>query len=151
MQHEKQKDFPTGALWAAAAVLAVVISLAATARWSGIGASHVAKAPASRSVELLFKDRNDGGIDILRASDNRVIDVLAPGSNGFVRTVMRGLARDRRLHNEGPDTPFRLTQWANGALSMEDPATGRRIELKAFGAPNAASFARLMTAEGVIR
>jgi putative photosynthetic complex assembly protein len=151
MQDEKPKACPVGALWAAALVVVVTIALAASARWGGFGKTTMAESTATRSIELRFQDRSDGGISVLNASSNQVIEVLAPGSNGFIRTVMRGLARDRRMHNEGPDAPFRLTQWANGALSVDDLATGRRIELKAFGLPNAAVFARLMTLEGAVQ
>jgi putative photosynthetic complex assembly protein len=46
------------------------------------------------------------------------------------------------------DTPFRLTDWTDGRLTLEDRSTGRSVELRAFGATNAAAFARLLTARG---
>jgi putative photosynthetic complex assembly protein len=76
------------------------------------------------------------------------ISVIAPGTNGFLRATMRGLARQRLREDEGADTPFRLTEWADGRLTLEDPATGRRIEMEAFGETNEAVFARLLTASG---
>ena len=45
-----------------------------------------------------------------------------------------------------PVRPFRLTRWSDGRLSLDDPATGRRIELDAFGPTNTAVFAHLMGA-----
>ena len=53
----------------------------------------------------------------------------------------------RREIDSGP--PFRLTHWSDGRLSLEDPSTGRRIELDAFGPTNTAVFARLMGAPAV--
>ena len=47
---------------------------------------------------------------------------------------MRGLARERRSHGFGNDAPFTLTAWRDGELSLTDTATGRSIELTAFGA-----------------
>ena len=61
---------------------------------------------------------------------------------------MRILARERRMNDEGRETPFRLIRWADGRLSIEDPATGRRIDLGAFGAANTQAFARLMPTSG---
>ena len=63
--------------------------------------------------------------------------VVAPGTNGFLRGVLRGLARERKLERSAIEPPFRLTRWADGRLSLEDPATGRRIDdLEAFGPTN---------------
>jgi putative photosynthetic complex assembly protein len=60
---------------------------------------------------------------------------------------MRGMARERRMNGIGPALPFELTQWANGALTLRDPATGRAIELGSFGATNRAAFARFLQPE----
>ena len=73
--------------------------------------------------------------------------MLPPGQDGFVRIVLRNLARERIRQEQERHIPFRLTRWADGRLSVEDPTTGRRVDLGAFGAVNAASFAKLMTVE----
>ena len=39
---------------------------------------------------------------------------------------------------------FRMTGRADGKLTLEDPATGRRVDLGSFGPTNAAVFAGLM-------
>jgi len=71
--------------------------------------------------------------------------VLEPGSNsGFIRGVMRGMMRERRLHQVGRDGAVRITQWADGALTLEDKSTGRILELGSFGRTNRASFAQLL-------
>ena len=75
-----------------------------------------------------------------------MVEVLPPGTNGFARGVMRGMARERHSREIGSEPPFRLTRWSDGRLSLDDPATGRRIELDAFGPTNTAVFAHLMGA-----
>ena len=40
---------------------------------------------------------------------------------------------------------YDYTRWADGRLSLQDEATGRSIDLGAFGPTNAAVFAHLMT------
>ena len=74
-----------------------------------------------------------------------------PGSNGFLRATLRGLARERKRHEGGPEIPFRLTAWSNGRLTLADPATGRTVDLAAFGPTNAEVFGRLLTLDARAR
>jgi hypothetical protein len=39
-----------------------------------------------------------------------------------------------------------LIRWANGTLSLEDPETGRKVPLDAFGPDNAGAFAAILDA-----
>jgi putative photosynthetic complex assembly protein len=135
---------PRGALWGAAALIALTILAAGTGRLSGIGVAHVPVSQPVATVELRFEDQPDGSVAVYQLPQGETLAVLAPGTNGFIRGVMRGLARERRQHDVGAQPPFRLTRWEDGGLSLEDPTTGRRIELKAFGPTNADDFARLL-------
>ena len=145
---ETTQQFPRKVLFAAAALMAFTISAAATARWSGIGATKEPAVAASQIRELRFEDRADGAVVIFQACDGQLVDVLAPGTSGFVRIVMRVLARERMLNDQGREPPFRLVRWTDGRLSVEDPTTRRHIDLGAFGAVNTEAFARLMFAKG---
>lgn len=103
-------------------------------------AAHVAPI---RSQTLSFADMAGGGVRIDRVGGPSTI--IHPGDqSGFVRGVMRGLARDRRMRGMGSAPPFTLTLWANGGLSLTDTATGRIIELNGFGLDNRATFAKLL-------
>jgi putative photosynthetic complex assembly protein len=140
------EPFPRGALIAAGAL--VVFSLAATTfvRLERLGSPTVASvrpAPA-RAVDVKFTDEADGSVGVHDGRDGHLIETLAPGTNGFVRSVMRGLAHERMRRGIGPSQPFRVTQARDGKLALEDPATGRLIDLDAFGAPNAAGFADML-------
>ena len=63
-----------------------------------------------------------------------------------IRGLMRGLARERRMHGIGAEPPFRLTRYTDTQLTLTDTATGRVIELSGFGATNTATFAALLEA-----
>ena len=76
---------------------------------------------------------------------DKVIHVIAPGTNGFIRATMRGLTRERIRSGVGAEPPFLLTHWSDGTISLEDKTTGRRIGLDAFGPTNSAAFAQLFT------
>jgi hypothetical protein len=43
---------------------------------------------------------------------------------------------------EGP--PFRLSQWADGHVAIEDLSDGRTIDLDAFGPSNRQAFLKLL-------
>ncbi len=77
-------------------------------------------------------------------SGSGCVDTVAPGTNGFLRGTMRGLARERKRQGVGPELPFRMIGRADGKLTLEDPGTGRRVDLGSFGPTNAAVFAQLM-------
>ena len=109
-------------------------------------------APASRlgarpvaSVDLRFEDRADGAVVVRRAGEGgETVAVLAPGEDGFMRATMRGLARERLRGDLGPEAPFRLSAWPDGGLILEDLATRRALDLRAFGATQVEAFARLL-------
>lgn len=145
----KYQAFPRGALIGAAGVIGIAIASAAAARIGDIGVTRMHASAPVETRDFRFVDEANGGVGIYEGDAQ--IEVLAPGTNGFVRGAMRGLARERRRQAFGAETPFRLTRWADGRLSLEDPTTGRRIDLEAFGATNAGVFARLMTAPGAPR
>jgi putative photosynthetic complex assembly protein len=140
------RPLPRGALAVAVGAAALALLTAGTARLTGIGVMPPPVAAAVDSRELRFEDRSDGAVTVLAEPGGEVIDVLAPGTNGFVRGVLRGLARERKRQEIGPTSPFRLTLWDDGRMTLEDPATGRQIGLEAFGPTNFAAFARLLQA-----
>lgn len=96
--------------------------------------------------ELLFADGADGSVVVRQAGQDQPIAELS-GEQGFLRGTLRGLARTRKAEGIGQGVPFRLVAWADGRLTLEDPATGRVLDLSAFGPMNTAVFGRLLTAE----
>lgn len=99
-----------------------------------------------RQRELRFVDAADGSVRVIDTGLGTEIARYGSEGGGFVRGVLRGLARDRGMRGIGTAPPFRLTQWQDGALTLTDTATGRIIELGSFGPDNRATFARLLEA-----
>ena len=100
-------------------------------------------AEVTQQRALRFEDRPDGSIVVIDATSKRVFDTVS-GQAGFVRGTLRGLARERKRAGLGPEQPFLLMGRADGRLTLHDPATGRLIDLDAFGPLNASAFARLL-------
>lgn len=99
------------------------------------------------SREIRFEDRADGAVLVKDAQSGAVVEVLQPGTEGFVRGGMRGLARQRMVAGVSPQAPFRLSAWPDGRLTLQDVATGNTMELHAFGRTNAEAFLRLLAKE----
>jgi putative photosynthetic complex assembly protein len=137
---------PRAALLGAVALIMTALALAAVARRTDLGATRNPTAAVAAAVDVNFADGSDGAVIVTRSVDGARVGVLAPGTNGFMRAAVRGLVRERRRAGFGAETPFTLTRWSDGRLSLSDAATGRHIELDAFGPDNAAVFARLLVA-----
>jgi putative photosynthetic complex assembly protein len=146
-QHDHQFRVPRGALIGAGVLIAVTIAAVGTVRLAGI--EPAAQVPEPQSVvatrALRFEDRADGAVVIREAGSDRVVQVLESGGGGFVRGVLRSLARERRALGVGAEQPFVLTLQSNGQLFLEDAATDQRIYLQAFGPSNVESFRALLT------
>ncbi len=146
-QDRKTPPFPRDTLISAGTVILLSIMTAATGRMTGAANSTPTAAPVA-SRELLFQDRPNGAVAVFDASNaSTPIDILAPATNGFLRATMRGLAQQRLRQDASRTVPFRLTEWADGRLTLEDPTTGRRVEMEAFGITNEQAFANLLTAK----
>lgn len=149
MSNIDTQPFPRLALIAAAVLVAGTISAAAAARYVRSQDGEVSQAQnvtplASR--DLTFFDMADGSVEVRDASGADVVFIAGPGTNGFIRGVMRGMARDRHARDIDQAPAFRLAEWPDGRLSLQDLATGKEIELSAFGATNRAAFAQLLVA-----
>lgn len=146
------QHFPRGALFAAAGLIAVTVLGAGAARLLHYNASPLPAAQAVTVLHLGFRDRDDGAVEVLDADhDERVSHVFAPGTGGFVRGVLRGLARARRAAGIGATPPFTLTRWSDGRMTLQDPETHQLISLEVFGPSNARPFAELFTANDTTR
>jgi len=147
------RTLPRGALAGAGALVVLSLAMVGMARVTGYQPAKPQASAAVDSRELRFVDRADGAVLIYSGGvsagvEEKPVDVLQPGTNGFVRGVLRGLARERRADRVGEAPPFRLTRWADGRLSLDDPSTGRHVDLEVFGPTNAGAFAQILIASG---
>lgn len=138
---------PKGVLVGAAVLVLFALAASGFARMSGVGTLHMPAQSAVQTLSLRFEDQPDGAVAVRDAADGRVIFSVEPGTNGFIRSTLRGLARERRRSGFDAATPFALTRWSDGTISLDDAATGRRVSLDAFGPAQAQAFAQFFAAE----
>jgi putative photosynthetic complex assembly protein len=137
---------PRGFIIAAAALIVASMILALTARLTDIGAVRVDAPPVIQSVDLRFEERSGGQYAVLDARSNRLLKLIEPGRDGFVRVAVSGLEFDRKARGERSVDPLRLGRAADGGYWLIDPSTGRRLLLEAFGHANLAAFAQILDA-----
>lgn len=137
---------PRAVLIGAAVMIAATIVLAGMSRLTDVGSMRMVGTTPVDSREVRFVDQYDGSVAVTDATTGKLIVEVAQGTNGFLRSTLRGLVRERKRQGIGEGPPFRLVRWIDGRLTLEDPATGRVIDLVAFGAINAAAFASILEA-----
>lgn len=137
---------PRVPLYAAFALVIITVLLVGIARIGGVGQLRTPQTAVTAERMLLFADRADGAVLVTDGRTGELLETVEPGTNGFLRGTIRGLARERKRSGIGPADPFRLTSRADGRLLLEDPTTGRLIDLGAFGPVNAAVFTRMLAA-----
>jgi putative photosynthetic complex assembly protein len=138
------QSFPRAPLLGAGALVLASLLAVATMRLSGAPPMTVAPSPVVIERQLNFEDAVGGGVDVIDARSGTRLSHLEPGADGFIRATLRSLVRERRLQRIGAEAPFVLSSHADGRLTLADPATGRSVNLEAFGPDNAGAFARLL-------
>jgi putative photosynthetic complex assembly protein len=127
-----------------ASMLLFILLAIGFARWQGISDKQ-ADAPTLWQRDLIFADGPQGTV-IVKDAQSQIEIAQFEGEQGFLRSTLRALVRERKRQSIGPDAPMRLLGRADGRLTLLDPSTQQRIDLEAFGPSNAAVFAGLQTA-----
>lgn len=144
MQHDAFGHVPRPAIIGAAVLIASTICIAAVARLAHLTSAWTPQDTPVAARSLNFNDGQDGSVEVVDSRTHGVVQRLAPGTNGFLRAIMRSLTRERRAAGIGSQTPFLLQLRSSGRVTLDDPATDRHVELNAFGHTNAQIFANLL-------
>ena len=127
--------------FAVGGAIALAITLAAIGQSVVGGATPAPSAALIAERTLSFVDRADHAV--LVRENGRDVAVFE-GEQGFIRGILRGMNRQRRGRDVPRDAPFHLAAYADGRLTFEDPSTGVRLDMAAFGVTNEEVFATLL-------
>ena len=120
----------------------VLVSLA---RWSGTKVEQF-DSPVTSSRSMRFEDTASGAVAVLDPASGAEITRFE-GEQGFVRGVLRAIARERKRRGVDHHLPLLLQAHADGSLTLDDPSTGERINLESFGTTQRATFAALQATQ----
>ncbi len=123
------------AIWGAGAFLTDQNS----ASFSGSGTG-----PPGVSERIVVRDLANGAVGIFHAESGAAIVRYESGQGAFVRTIFRSLVRDRKVQGVSAEPVFILYTLGAEDVIVEDPSTNSRIQLKAFGEPNAQHFWQML-------
>jgi putative photosynthetic complex assembly protein len=140
------RPFPRGVLIAIASLIAFTILAVAIARLTGYDPSQAPLSPAVTVRDLRFVEIGQGDLAVYDAATGALLETLPPGEDGFIRGLLRTLARERRMHRVDADGPFRLSLRENGRFTLEDQTTEFFVDLRAFGPTNEAAVGRFLSA-----
>ena len=125
-----------------ASLLAIVILFVANYVQSG-KLEHQPDAQVIAKKTLHFRDLPSGAVGVISADNGQMI-AQVEGQAGFIRGILRAMARDRRMRQITSDDAFELVSRSDGRLTLIDLATNHRIDLESFGKDNAAEFAAFL-------
>lgn len=129
--------------WIGVFLLALLLAVG-LARWSGLD-PRTPDAAVQWQRDLHFRDLPGGDVAVLDSQSGQIVAQFS-GEQGFLRSSLRALARERHREKISNNAPFLLIGRTDGRLTLQDPSTGQRIDLESFGPINAAVFASLRLA-----
>lgn len=136
--------FPPWVLKTTGVIILLAIVFAAVARFTGFGDQGVATAPVVEAREIRFTQTETNAIRVADAKTGQLIETIEPDSDQFLRGALRSLKRERAKFEEAAGQAYRVTRRTDGQVTLEDPATGQIIDLRAYGPTNVAAVARFL-------
>ena len=127
-----------------AAIAFFALITTGVARLTGYTVPTVPPSPIVDTRPLLFTDLERGVIEVNDGNDGELLLRIEAGEQAFLRSVVRGLARQRRAISDLRDVPFDLSRLADGRLIISDRISGETIQLDAFGPDNLVTFDELL-------
>lgn len=147
--HDHDIKIPLGVLIGFGLLLAGVVAAVAFFRFSGM--EPYAQVPEPEHVidqrQFRFVDGEGGTVEVLEVREgatDTLVSVIGPGEGGFIRGVLRSMARARRASGISDEHPFVVIHLANGTVLLKDPMTEQRIDLQAFGQASIEAFKALL-------
>jgi putative photosynthetic complex assembly protein len=136
---------PRGPLIGAGVMILLTFAVAITARRTGVGASHEPLSVPVDQRSIRFVPDSGGALKVYDALTGRLALRLEPDRNGFIFGMLRGMQYRRSVAHTDSLTPFALTRWRDGHITLDDPATGMHVAVNSFGHTQVASFEQLFT------
>ncbi len=139
-----ENQIPRFILRAAGALILFAFLSVMIGRATNTGLVLTPEATAVETRALHFANAPTGEMAITDDVSGQLVALLSANGDGFIRGVLRGLARGRAVTRTTGGDVYVLTRYDDGRLSIADPVSGARFDLNSFGPDNLEAFARLL-------
>lgn len=92
----------------------------------------------------------DGRAALLEAESPKLIHMLQPEENTFLRLTIKSLQHVRKQHQHSLEAPFRLSLRTDGNLMLEDPSMQSELAVRAFGQTAVTNTQKLLFIPSVV-
>ncbi|NJR13170.1 MAG: hypothetical protein HC779_01175 [Phyllobacteriaceae bacterium] len=114
-------------------IAGLALLLTVLAKVTGLGTDlHPRGAVMAEQAVTIISGENGRLMMALSPSGQIVID-LAPTQGGFLRGLVRAFSLKRNAQGVAEQTPYTVTRWESGRITLEDAATSHSVPLDSFG------------------
>jgi len=92
----------------------------------------------------------DGRAALMETDAPKLIHMLQPDENTFLRLTIKSLQHVRKQHEQSQDSPYRLSLRKDGNLMLEDPSMHSELAVRAFGHTAVENTQKLLSTPSVI-
>ena len=129
------------------AVACFGLVLASLGRFTGIGAERVVNGAIVATYSVTMMVEGDDAVALRSVETGDIIVDFDKGRGGFLRSAIRAFGLKRNQMKIAPATPFEVTRWESGRVTLNDPATGHQVPVDSFGPTVTKMFAPLVAAK----
>lgn len=131
----------------AGVLIVLTVIIVTITRLTGAGDYYEPSGEVIVSASLLFEDEPEGVVGVYDAQTGARLMAYGENEGVFVRSVMRSVARQRRMRGQGSEIPVQLARYSDGQLWLIDPVSDVRFYLGAFGPDNHKAFEDILERE----
>lgn len=113
-------------------------------QWAGIGDAPRGQGELTFEQAITFDALPGDRIAVINADTGQTITTIERGTDGLLRSALRGLNRSRSLSSLDLATPYVLQRYSVDGLYMTDALTDRSIRLQSFGPVDSGALADLL-------
>jgi putative photosynthetic complex assembly protein len=118
--------------------------LASLGKFTGIGAAKVVNGAVVASYPVTMMVEADNAVALRSVETGKIIVSFDKGRGGFLRSSIRAFGLKRNQMKIAPATPFVVTRWESGRITLNDPSTSHQVPVDSFGPTVTKMFAPLV-------
>ena len=126
------------------AVACLGLVLASLGRFTGIGTEKVVNGSVVSTYLVTMMVEADDAVVLRSVETGQIVIGFDKGRGGFLRSAIRAFGLKRNQMKIAPATPFMVTRWESGRVTLNDPATGHQVPVDSFGPTVTKMFAPLV-------